>query len=100
MDSHDLGRGRGGCATALGRIHQPVLVGSIPSDALYVPEDQLYLASQLLRAQLIAIDSEHGHDGFLIDAERFEPALRRFLAEFASAPQAAAAAPGRRPVYH
>lgn len=100
MDSHDLGRGRGGCAAALGRIRQPVLVGSIPSDALYVPEDQLYLASQLMRAQLVAIDSEHGHDGFLIDAERFEPALRRFLAEFAPAAVAAPPAPGRRPLYH
>lgn len=100
MDSHDLGRGRGGCATALGRIHQPVLVGSIPSDALYVPEDQLYLASQLMRAQLVAIDSEHGHDGFLIDAARFEPALRRFLAEFVPAAPAAFPGPALRPIYH
>lgn len=82
MDSHDLGRGRGGCSKALSRIHQPVLVGSVPSDALYVPEDQLFLVSQLSRATLIAIDSEHGHDGFLIDAARFEPAVRRFLAEY------------------
>lgn len=61
-----------------------MLVGSVPSDALYVPEDQLFLVSQLSRASLIAIDSEHGHDGFLIDAGRFEPAVRRFLAEFHS----------------
>lgn len=82
MDSHDIGRGRGGCRLALEQISQPVLVGSVPSDALYVPEDQLALVSQLARASLIAIDSEHGHDGFLIDAGRFEPAIRRFLAEF------------------
>ncbi len=100
MDSHDLGRGRGGCAAALGRIRQPVLVGSIPSDALYVPEDQLYLASQLMRAQLVAIDSEHGHDGFLIDAAGFEPALRRFLAEFVPAAPAAFPGPPLRPIYH
>ncbi|WP_079434115.1 homoserine O-acetyltransferase [Zoogloea sp. LCSB751] len=84
MDSHDVGRGRGGCRAALEQIRQPVLVGSVPSDALYVPEDQLFLVSQLSRASLIAIDSEHGHDGFLIDAGRFEPAVRRFLAEFHS----------------
>jgi hypothetical protein len=28
---------------------------------------------------LFEIDSEHGHDGFLIDAARFEPRVRRFV---------------------
>jgi homoserine O-acetyltransferase len=82
MDSHDLGRGRGSCDAALASITQPVLVGSIPSDALYVPCEQIYLASRLSRAMLVALDSPHGHDGFLIDADRLEPALRRFLVEF------------------
>lgn len=100
MDSHDLGRGRGGCDAVLASIRQPVLVGSIPTDALYVPEDQLYLASQLARAQLIVIDSEHGHDGFLIDADRLEPALRRFQAEFVTGSPVVAGAPAERPCYH
>lgn len=81
LDSHDLGRGRGGCERALGHIRQPVLVGSISSDGLYVPDEQFYLAHHLPRATLMAIDSPHGHDGFLIDAARFEPCLRRFIAE-------------------
>ncbi len=81
LDSHDLGRGRGGCERALKQIRQPVLVGSIGSDGLYVPDEQFYLAHHLPRATLMAIDSPHGHDGFLIDAARFEPCLRRFIAE-------------------
>lgn len=79
MDTHDLGRGRGGYAAVLRQIQQPVLVGSIASDALYVPADQQELAGQLPAAQWLAIDSGHGHDGFLIDAPRFEPEIRRFV---------------------
>ena len=46
-----------------------------------MPDEQFYLANHLPRATLMAIDSPHGHDGFLIDAARFEPCLRRFIAE-------------------
>lgn len=100
LDSHDLGRGRGGCERALRDIRQPVLVGSISSDGLYVPDEQFYIANHLPRATLMAIDSPHGHDGFLIDAARFEPCLRRFIVEhgFAAAgdlPWASSA--GRQP---
>ncbi|WP_298621581.1 homoserine O-acetyltransferase [uncultured Zoogloea sp.] len=101
MDTHDLGRGRGGCGAALANLHQPVLVGSVTSDALYVPEDQFELATLLPRATLVAIDSPHGHDGFLIDAARFEPALRRFTAGIAPrhTPQPVRRAAPMRPVH-
>jgi homoserine O-acetyltransferase len=79
MDTHDLARGRGDFDAVLRGIRQPVLVGSIVSDALYVPAEQRALAGALPNAQLFDIDSEHGHDGFLMDAERFEPAIRRFV---------------------
>lgn len=81
MDTHDLGRGRGGLATALAHLTQPVLVGALPSDTLYVPEDQFDLAAGLPNASLVAIDTPHGHDGFLIDAPRVDAALRRFFCE-------------------
>jgi homoserine O-acetyltransferase len=102
LDSHDLGRGRSGCERALGQIRQPVLVGSISSDGLYVPDEQFYLANHLPRATLMAIDSTHGHDGFLIDAARFEPCLRRFIAEHGLAaagnpPRGRAAQPSASP---
>ena len=63
----------------LKQIRQPVLVGSVISDALYVPVDQKNLAFSLPHGELFEIDSEHGHDGFLIDAASFEPRLRRFV---------------------
>ncbi|MBK1679616.1 homoserine O-acetyltransferase MetX [Rhodocyclus tenuis] len=79
MDTHDVALGRGDHASVLGQIRQPALIGSINSDALYVPADQRFLAAQLPHAELLEIDSAHGHDGFLIDAENFEPAIRRFI---------------------
>ncbi len=78
LDSHDLARDRGSLTETLCAIRQPVLVVSIDSDALYLPEEQRTLARQLPDAQLISIDSPHGHDGFLIDAERIEPVIRDF----------------------
>lgn len=79
MDTHDLARGRGTYEDVLGRIRQPVLIGSIATDALYVPDDQRSLARLLPNAQFFPIDSVHGHDGFLIDAARFEPEVRQFM---------------------
>jgi homoserine O-acetyltransferase len=78
MDSHDLGRGRGSYREVARRIQTPVLVVSIPTDALYVPAEQAELAELLPDAELVELDSEHGHDGFLIDAGRLEPIVRAF----------------------
>lgn len=79
MDSHDLGRGRGPYAAVLQCIRQPVLIGSINTDALYVPDDQEELARRLPAAKWLSIDSSHGHDAFLIDAAGFEPKIREFV---------------------
>lgn len=80
MDTHDLARGRGDYASVLGDIEIPVLVGSIASDALYLPQQQFELVRLLPQAELLPIDSPHGHDGFLIDAEGFSGDIARFLA--------------------
>jgi homoserine O-acetyltransferase len=96
MDRHDLGEGRGGLAAALRALTQPVLVVSIPTDALYVPAEQYALVEGLPRARLSVLPSAHGHDGFLIDAARLEPLLRRFLegVDEAAAPARGPAAGG------
>lgn len=78
MDSHDVGRGRGGVKAALARVTQRTLVVSIPSDALYVSAEQREMARLLPNAEYVELDSEHGHDGFLIDAARLEPVVRAF----------------------
>jgi homoserine O-acetyltransferase len=80
LDSHDLARDRGALAEVLHSLRAQVLVISISSDALYLPEEQHALAALLPNAQLKTIDSLHGHDGFLIDAAHIEPLVRAFRA--------------------
>lgn len=86
MDSHDLARGRGSYEAVLQRIRQPVLVGSVSSDALYVPAEQRRLAALLPRGELLAIHSAHGHDGFLIDAGDYAADLAAFIARLPARP--------------
>jgi homoserine O-acetyltransferase len=86
MDTHDLGRGRGPLEEVLAKVRQPTLVVSIPTDHLYVPADQHALVDSLPNAVLAELDSDHGHDGFLIDAEALEPIVRDFRPDRASQP--------------
>jgi homoserine O-acetyltransferase len=79
MDTHDLARGRGDYAQVLGAMRLPALIGSIASDALYLPHEQFELVRLLPNAELLQIDSPHGHDGFLIDAQAFAGELAEFL---------------------
>ncbi len=83
MDLHDLGRGRGSTATALGRIRCPSMVTAIRSDGLYPPHQQRQLHEGLLDrgldSEFVEIDSPHGHDGFLIDTEALAPLITSVL---------------------
>ncbi len=69
MDSHHLGRDRGGVAAALQQIRTPCLVVGIASDVLFPLEEQALIARYIPDAQLEVIDSIYGHDGFLIEFE-------------------------------
>lgn len=78
MDSHDIARGRGRFEEIARLIEQPALVVSITSDVLYPPVEQEQLASLLPNGELVALDSPHGHDAFLIDVE----ALNELIVQF------------------
>lgn len=85
MDLHDVGRGRGGVATALARVRCPSFVVSIDSDALYTPRQQIELRDGLVAGgvpvEYDVIRSDHGHDGFLIEFDQVGPMVDRFLAD-------------------
>ena len=84
LSSHDVGRGRGGLAAALGRVTVPVIVGGITSDRLYPLRLQQELADLLPTCTgLNVVDSEFGHDGFLVETEAVYELIRQTL-EFAS----------------
>jgi len=79
MDSHNLGRGRGGIKQALEKITAKTLVIGIHSDVLFPVEEQAKLALHIPQAQLELIDSTYGHDGFLIEFAEISRLAQPFL---------------------
>ena len=80
LSSHDVGRGRGGVAAALGNCAVPVVVGGITSDRLYPLRLQEELAELLPGCTgLNVVDSIYGHDGFLVETDAVGELIRRTL---------------------
>jgi homoserine O-acetyltransferase len=80
LNSHDVGRGRGGVGKALRGCRVPVVVGGITSDRLYPLRLQEELAELLPGCtELHVVDSACGHDGFLVDSEAVGELIRKTL---------------------
>jgi homoserine O-acetyltransferase len=83
MNSHDIGRDRGGVEKALASIKVRGLVAGIDSDRLFPITGQQLIAEHfggtLVGGKLRTIQSEFGHDGFLIEFEKVGPLLRELL---------------------
>ncbi|HWD04013.1 MAG TPA: homoserine O-acetyltransferase [Amycolatopsis sp.] len=78
MNTHDVGRDRGGVAAALGRITARTTVAGVDSDRLY----PLYQSRQLaagLGAEAAVISSPHGHDAFLIETDQIAGLVKSLL---------------------
>lgn len=78
MDTHDVGRGRDGYESALEQIGCPTLVVGIDSDILYPSEEQQELARLIPDAEYYEIESDNGHDAFLIEFDQVADALENF----------------------
>ncbi|MEO1203352.1 MAG: homoserine O-acetyltransferase [Pseudomonadota bacterium] len=85
MHTHDLGRGRRLVEEVLAGLELPALVVSVSSDTLYPPEEQVFLAEHLGNARYVVLESEHGHDGFLIETARLAAMIRTFREDVAEA---------------
>ncbi len=84
MDSHDVGRNRNGVEKSLKQVKARTLVIGIVSDVLYPISEQEYLQKNIPGAQLLSIASDFGHDGFLLEYEKIETALKHFIEEKSS----------------
>jgi homoserine O-acetyltransferase len=80
MDSHNLGRGRGGVAAALAAIRARTLVLGITSDVLFPLSEQREIAAGIAGAVYGELDSSFGHDGFLLETVKITAALEGFYA--------------------
>jgi homoserine O-acetyltransferase len=83
MNSHDIGRDRGGVANALAAVTARALVLGIDTDRLFpLPHQQLIarlLPSTIDNGEVVVISSPFGHDGFLIEDELVGAHLNRLL---------------------
>ena len=75
IDSHNVGRGRGGVKAALGRIKAQSIVVAIDTDALFPPREGREWASWIPGARFFEITSNFGHDGFLLETAKLTALL-------------------------
>ncbi|QLD12616.1 homoserine O-acetyltransferase MetX [Microbacterium oleivorans] len=82
MNSHDVGRDRGGVDDALARVQARTLVLGIDSDRLFPVEGQHRIARGIrstIDEDAVVITSDFGHDAFLIETPVVGRHLRRLL---------------------
>ena len=81
MNTHDVGRGRGGVAAALRTIQSPLVVAGIDTDRLYPLRLQAEIAELAPGCEgLDVVVSAYGHDGFLIEVDAVAGLVTRTLA--------------------
>lgn len=79
IQSHDVGRDRGGAETALARYTNPALVVAVDSDRLYPLKNSQRLDAALSGSNGVkVVHSPVGHDGFLVESGQ----LNAFMEEF------------------
>lgn len=79
FDTHDIGRGRGGVDRVLASIDVETMVIGITTDIIFTPGEMRGLARRLPRALYREIESEFGHDGFLVEHAQLNALLKNFL---------------------
>ena len=78
LDTHDLGRGRGGYQSVLREINFPTLVIAITTDLLVPAFTQSEMVDYLPHGAYTEIDSLYGHDGFLLEVEKITNEIQSF----------------------
>jgi homoserine O-acetyltransferase len=81
LDSHNVGRDRGGVPEALSGIKAKTVAVGISSDLLFPPEEQKLIAANVPNAAYFEIDSFYGHDGFLIEVEALTKIIKPIISQ-------------------
>lgn len=80
IQSHDLGRGRGGVEAALAGVDIPALIIAVDSDRLYPVKNSEVLDACLKGSDGVKIvHSDVGHDGFLVESGQLNAHVQAFL---------------------
>ena len=79
VDSHNIARCRGSIAEALSKIEARALVVAISSDILFPPEAHVPMREHIRDVEYHLIESEFGHDGFLVEHEKLNTIIQNFI---------------------
>jgi homoserine O-acetyltransferase len=79
MDSHNVGRKRGGVERALTQVKAQTQIIGISSDVLFPFEEQQFIARHIPGSQIEIIPSRWGHDGFLVEIEKLSTILNQSI---------------------
>ena len=79
LDSHNVGRGRGGVRKALSSITARSLVVNITSDVLFPPKIGRSVAACIKNSSYAELSSLFGHDGFLVESKTLNHILEPFF---------------------
>ena len=79
LDSHNVGRRRGGVEKALGRISARSIVAAIDTDNIFPVVELNTWARWIPGADVRLIQSSFGHDGFLIETEQVSSIIKELL---------------------
>lgn len=79
MDSHNVSRGFYSVEEALGQIQAKTLILGIKSDVLFPVCEQEFLANHIAKSSFVAIESDYGHDGFLIETDKISKLISEFI---------------------
>jgi homoserine O-acetyltransferase len=79
MDSHDVGRSRSSRIAALASVKANTGIVSLNTDLLFTPLDQKYLNDHIPKSMLFQLQSNFGHDGFLVERIELAQIIERYL---------------------
>ena len=83
INTFNLGRGYDSLYEAILRIKADVTLISFKSDYLFFPQEMEHIHRMMERngqnSQYYEIDSDYGHDAFLVELEKFETIIKEKL---------------------
>lgn len=79
FDSHNVGRYRGGIENALATITIPTMIIGISTDIIFPVSEQIFLYRHIPNSELRIINSDFGHDGFLVEYDKLNEILKPFI---------------------
>ena len=79
LDSHNVGRNRGGYKKALAQIKAKSLVLGIDTDLLFPTDDQKLINKFIPNSTYAELESFYGHDGFLLEFDKENMIYGNFL---------------------